>query len=110
MLKEDIMDRKEVIGPSSGEIGVTLPKGTKISLMLLFNPNPIQDAGTLTNGGNAIEVRVVGYDPDRWCELSEDALNAMAEDKESLVTRKIASAVLGLLGKKAPILRRPVMG
>ena len=104
------MDRKEVIGPSSGEIGVTLPKGTKISLMLLFNPNPIQDAGTLTNGGNAIEVRVVGYDPDRWCELSEDALNAMAEDKESLVTRKIASAVLGLLGKKAPILRRPVMG
>lgn len=125
MLKEDAMDRKEVIGsnpvlslgqeifdrtdgmcvigPGPGGIGVTNPLGSKISLMLLFKPDPIQDAGTLTDGETEIEVRVAGYDPGHWNELSENALKAMAEDKESPVTRKIASAVLELSRRKQQI-------
>lgn len=34
------MDRKEVIGSGPGGIGVANPQGTKISLMLLFKPDP----------------------------------------------------------------------
>ena len=105
-LGQEIFDRTDgmcVIGSGPGGIGVTNPQGTKISLMLLFKPDPIQDAETLMDGGTEIEVRVAGYDPNRWCELPEDALKAMAEDKESPVTRKIASAVLGLSGKKVQV-------
>lgn len=51
-LGQEIFDRTDgmcVIGPGPGGIGVTNPQGTKISLMLLFKPNPIQDAGTLAD-------------------------------------------------------------
>ena len=105
-LGQEIFDRTDgmcVIGPGPGGIGVTNPQGTKISLMLLFKPDPIQDTGNLTDGGTEIEVRVAGYDPNRWCELPEDALKAMAEDKESPVTRKIASAILELSRKKQQV-------
>lgn len=92
-----------VIGPGLCGIGVTNPQGSKISLMLLFKPDSIQDAKALTDGGTEIEVRVAGYDPNHWCELPEDALEVMAEDKESPVTRTIASAVLRLSGRKQQI-------
>ena len=105
-LGQEVFDRTDgmcVIGPGPGGIGVTNPQGSKISLMLLFKPDPIQDTGNLTDGGTEIEVRVAGYDPNRWCELPEDALKAMAEDKESPVTRKIASAILELSRRKQQV-------
>ena len=57
----------------------------------------------MADGGTEIEVRVVGYDPGRRNELSENALKAVAEDKESPFTRKIASAVLELSRRKQQV-------
>lgn len=100
-LEQEIFDKTDGmcrIGPGPGGIGVTNPQESGICLLLLFEPDPVKDAGELAGGGSRMEVTVAGYDPVRWCRLPEDAVKEMEVEKENPVTRKIALAVRELSG------------
>jgi hypothetical protein len=107
-LGKEIFDRTDgmcVIGPGPGGIGVTVPQGSKISLLLLFEPYPVYDAGILPDGKSEIEVRVAGFGMGIKHELSENTVKALMKEGQDPITRKIASAVLELSGESRKVTR-----
>lgn len=105
-LGQEIFDRTDgmcVIGPGPGGIGVTIPKESKISLLLLFEPYPVYDAGVLPDGKPELEVRVAGFCMGIKRELSEDAVKELMKEEQDPITRKIASAVLELSGESRKV-------
>lgn len=86
------------MGPGPGGIGVTNSQESGICLVLLFQPDPMKDAGALAGSGSGMEITVAGYDPGRWRRLSDNAVKEMEGEKENSITRKIASAVRELAG------------
>ena len=107
-LGKEIFDRTDgmcEIGPGPGGIGVTVPQGSKISLLLLFEPYPVYDAGILPDGKSEIEVRVAGFGMGIKRELSEDAVKALMKEGQDPITRKIASAVLERSGESRKVTR-----
>ena len=96
-----IFDRTDglcVLGAGPGGIGVTNPKESDISLILIFHPNPWNNDIISPDFVEKCEVSVAAFQKHEWkrMDLKEVRKYAIAEGNGT--TQKIAETVLGLSG------------
>lgn len=84
------------IGPGPGGLGVTNPKLSEICLLLVFDPEPVQDEVIFPESVEGYTVRTAGFETDTWRELSRDELQNLSAESKNPVTQKIADTVLAL--------------